>query len=65
MSGLFGRKAPPPPEPVPAPVVNQEIVDRNAADVLRRRKGSRATVTGADKLGTTAGSVASKDLLGA
>ncbi len=64
MSGLFGSKPPPPPAPIPAPVVNQEIVDRNMADVLRRRRGSRATVTGAEQLGTTAGSVATKDLLG-
>ena len=64
MSGLFGSKPPPAPAPVPTPVVNQEIVDRSAADILRRRRGSRATVTGASELGTTAGSVAAKDLLG-
>jgi hypothetical protein len=45
-------------------VVNQEIVDRNTADVLRRRRGSRATITGASEMGSTAGSVAIKDLLG-
>ena len=64
MSGLFGSKPPPPPEPVPAPVVNQEIVDRNTADVLRRRRGSRATITGASEMGSTAGSVAITDLRG-
>lgn len=64
MSGLFKPKMPAAPEPVPAPVVNQEIVDRQAQDILRRRKGTRATVTGAGQLGTTAGSVATKELLG-
>jgi hypothetical protein len=44
--------------------VNQEIVDRQLQDVMRRRKGSAAGVTGAASLGTTAGSVATKDLLG-
>jgi hypothetical protein len=64
MSGLFKPKIPAPPAPVPTPVVNQEIVNRTAQDVLRRRKGARATVTGAGELGSTAGSVATKDLLG-
>lgn len=64
MSGLFGAKAPPAPAPVPTPTVNQEIVDRSTADILRRRRGNRATVTGADTLGSTAGSVAAKQLLG-
>jgi leucyl-tRNA synthetase len=39
-------------------------VDRSAADIMRRRKGTRATVTGAGELGTTAGSVAATSLLG-
>jgi hypothetical protein len=64
MSGLFKPKMPAMPAPVPAPTVNQEIVDRNAADMMRRRRGSRATITGAAEMGSTAGSVATKDLLG-
>jgi hypothetical protein len=64
MSNLFKPKIVQPPAPVATPVVNQEIVDRNAADLMRRRRGSRATQTGAANLGTTAGSVASKELLG-
>jgi hypothetical protein len=72
MSGLFSSpkvQAAPPPPPAPveikAPVVNMEQVDRNANDVMRRRRGSQATVTGAGDMGTTAGSVAAKSLLGA
>lgn len=71
MGGLFKKPQvmqapPPPPAPVEikAPVVNTEQVDRTAADVMRRRKGTQATVTGAGDLGTTAGSVAAKSLLG-
>jgi hypothetical protein len=52
------------PVEIKTPVVNQEQVDRNAADIMRRRKGTQATVTGAADLGSTAGSVASKSLLG-
>lgn len=64
MSGLFRPKIPATPAPVPTPVVDQSVVDRQAADVMRRRKGSAATVTGAGELGTTSGSVAAKSLLG-
>lgn len=50
---------------VKAPTVNQEIVDRNTADIMRRRRGASATRTGAgDAGGGTAGSVAAKTLLG-
>jgi len=67
MAALF--KAPqvqqaPAPIEVKAPVVNQEQVDRGMADIMRRRRGMQATVTGAGDLGSTAGSVASKSLLG-
>lgn len=67
MSGLF--KSPkvqqvPTPVEIKAPVVNSEQVDRSAADIMRKRKGTQATVTGAGALGTTAGSVAAKSLLG-
>lgn len=67
MSGLFKspkvQQAPTPVE-IKAPVVNTEQVDRSAADIMRKRKGTQATVTGASDLGTTAGSVAAKSLLG-
>jgi hypothetical protein len=67
MSGLFRspkvQQAPTPVE-IKAPVVNTEQVDRTAADIMRKRKGTQATVTGAGDVGTTAGSVAAKSLLG-
>lgn len=67
MGGLFSKpkvqKMPEPTE-VKVPVVNQEIVDRSLSDIMRRRKGASATDTGAGNLGTTAGSVASQQLLG-
>lgn len=67
MSGLFSapkvQQAPAVTE-VKAPVVQQEIVDRSVQDIMRRRKGSAATVTGAGDMGSTAGSVAAKTLLG-
>lgn len=67
MGGLFSKpkvqQAPTPIE-IKAPVVNTEQVDRSAADIMRKRKGTQATVTGASDLGTTAGSVAAKSLLG-
>lgn len=67
MAALF--KAPqvqqaPTPIEVKAPVVSQEQVDRSTADIMRRRRGTQATVTGAGDMGSTAGSVASKTLLG-
>lgn len=71
MSGLFSSpKVPQAPTPVPTPVevkepvVNQEIVNRTTTDLARRRRGSSATVTGAADMGSTAGSVAAKTLLG-
>lgn len=67
MSGLFSspkvQKAPEPVE-IKQPVVQQEVVDRQAADIMRRRRGTAATVTGAGSTGSTAGSVAVKTLLG-
>jgi hypothetical protein len=70
MAALF--KAPqvqqaPTPIEVKAPVASApqiEQLDRTAADIMRRRKGMQATVTGAGGLGSTAGSVATKSLLG-
>ena len=67
MGGLFSspkvQQAPAVTE-VKQPVVNQEIVDRSTSDILRRRQGTAATQTGAASIGTTAGSVAAKSLLG-
>lgn len=68
MSGLFGggqQKAPPPPtiQEVKVPVVDQTQVDRQTMDIMRRRKGTAATV-GTGSEGSTAGSVAAKTLLG-
>lgn len=66
MGGLFSSpKAPPAPTvtEVKVPVVNQEQVDRQTSDIMRRRRGSMATV-GAGSEGTTSGSVAVKSLLG-
>ena len=68
MGGIFSKpKMPPPPKPIEmpkTPVVDQSIVDREAADLLRRRRGRAATVmTGASgEVGS--GSVATKSLLG-
>lgn len=70
MAGVFSKpkvqQAPQAPQVVEVkqPVVNEEIVNRNASDLARRRRGSGATVTGAGESGTTAGSVAAKTLLG-
>jgi hypothetical protein len=68
MGGLFSKpkvqQAPTPVE-IKAPVVNTEQVERTATDIMRRRRGTQATVTGAGEIGTTAGSVAAKSLLGA
>lgn len=48
MGGIFSRPSvPPPPQPVEmpkVPVVDNTIVERNAADMLRRRRGRAATV---------------------
>lgn len=68
MSGIFGGNKPKPipaPTPIPAPVVNQEVVDRSTEDIMRRRRGSAATIaTDSSTIGSTAGSVASNKLLG-
>lgn len=67
MGGILSRPKivqAPAPEPVPAAQVNEDAVNRNLFDLMRRRRGARATQTGAGSMGTTAGSVASKELLG-
>ena len=70
MSGVFSKpKMPPPPPPAPvemtkAPVVDQVQVERDAGDMLKRRRGRAATVLtdGGGSVGM--GSVAAKSLLG-
>lgn len=69
VGGLFGiggeqQQRAPEIQEVKQPTVNQEVVDRNAADIMRRRRGAAATVVGASNQGSTAGAVASKTLLG-
>ena len=68
MGGLFSKpkvqQAPTPVE-IKAPVVNTEQVERTATDIMRRRRGREATITGAGEIGSTSGSVAAKSLLGA
>jgi len=68
MGGLFSKpkvqQAPTPVE-IKAPVVNTEQVERTATDIMRRRRGTQATITGAGEIGSTSGSVAAKSLLGA
>lgn len=48
MGQIFSRPSvPPPPPPVEmpkVPVVDKTIVERNAADMLRRRRGRAATI---------------------
>lgn len=67
MASLFSKpkvqQAPTPVE-IQQPVTDQAVVDRQAADLMRRRQGTAATQTGAATTGTTAGSVAAKTLLG-
>ena len=67
MGGLFGspkvQQAPEVKE-VKVPIVNQEQVDRDTSDIMRRRKGTAATVLTTPESGTTAGAVGSKALLG-
>jgi len=52
MGGMFRRPSvPPPPPPVEmprTPIVDKAIVERNAADMLRRRRGRAATVLAGD-----------------
>jgi hypothetical protein len=71
MTSLFsGPKTttlpPPTVQEVKVPVVDQTQVDRNSADLIRRRRGTAATI-GSGSDGSTAGSVnsvAAKALLG-
>lgn len=64
--GFMKPKVAPSREPVEVKqaAINPAVAERQASDILRRRKGRAATVTGAGDIGTTAGSVAAKSLLG-
>lgn len=69
MGGIFSSPKAPPPPPAPiempkTPVVDQTIVDREQADVMRRRRGRAATIIAGEPIGGMAGSVAGKNLLG-
>ena len=69
MSGIFGGGGTPtPPKPVEMPVqpkVDQAVIDREAGDMIRRRRGRAATVLNTGGSGDVpAGSVATKTLLG-
>lgn len=71
MAGLFSKPKTPQVTPAaPQPIVDQVQVDRNAADLLRRRRGRAATdlttsnaSQPAAQMGTT-GSVSATNLLG-
>lgn len=67
MGGLFSKpkvQQAPEVKEVQVPVVNQEQVDRDTSDILKKRKGAAATVITSDDTSTTAGAVAGKQLLG-
>lgn len=69
MSALFSTpKAPPPPAPIEmpkTPVVDQTIIDREMADVMKRRRGRAASVIAGESGGMIApGAVGTKSLLG-
>jgi hypothetical protein len=68
MSGVFSKpKMPPPPKPIEmpkTPVVDQAALNREQADMLRRRKGRAATIMSDSSGDVGSGSVATKSLLG-
>lgn len=69
MSALFSTpKAPPPPAPIEmpkTPIVDQTIIDREMADVMKRRRGRAASVIAGESGGMMApGAVGAKSLLG-
>lgn len=67
MSGLFSKpkvQKAPEVKDIQVPVVNQEQVDRDTADILRRRRGSAATVITSSASGTTEGAVGATKLGG-
>ncbi len=69
MGGLFGGspqvQQAPEVQQVQTPVINQAQVDRDTSDIMRRRKGTAATIlTDQASGGSTAGAVGGKSLLG-
>lgn len=66
MGALFSKpKVPSIQEAAPIPIVDQSFVDRQAGDMLRKRRGRAATdLTSAASSVGTSGSVATKQLLG-
>lgn len=67
MGGLFSKpKMPTVEAPAPIPTVDQAFVDRQAGDLLRKRRGRAATdlTSATPSAAGTTGAVASKSLLG-
>lgn len=64
MSGLFSPKLPAVQAPPPTPQVDQGLVDRQAQDYARRRRGAAANILAGDAGAPAGGSVAVKTLLG-
>lgn len=68
MSGIFSKPKITPPAPIEMPQaarVDEQQLDRERGDIMRRRRGRAATVLGAgDAAKSVAGSVATKTLLG-
>jgi hypothetical protein len=67
MSGIFSKPKITPPAPIEMPQaarVDEQQLDRERGDIMRRRRGRAATVLGAGDAKSVAGSVATKTLLG-
>lgn len=68
MGGLFSKpKTPTVEAPAPIPTVDQSFVDRQAGDLIRKRRGRAATDLTSAATGNvagTTGAVATKSLLG-
>lgn len=63
MAGLFSPSTPKAPMPIAQPTVDQTLVDREAQDMARRRRGRAATVLAGDAK-VPDQSLAAKQLLG-
>lgn len=57
--------SPKPPKVVPPPVVDEDVVNREAQDMARRRRGRAATILAGDTGPAPAANVSVKALLGA
>ena len=67
MGGLFSKpkvQQAPEVKEIAVPVVNQEQVDRDTSDIMRKRRGFAATVLTSKDSGTTAGAVGANKVLG-